>query len=132
MPGLIDPQTIEVNGLPVIWSPVQSPLTEEEKIRELDQQATASLLWAATIPEQVLRLLLSETDIEPISDPPAGYDPDVQGEWDSSQLTFAFSRVIRLLREDRRPDRLTVEYKVDGAGTWIVEIGLEEVSVARI
>lgn len=132
MPGVIDPQTIEVNHLPVIWSPIQSPLAEDERVRELDLQATASLLWAATIPEQILRLLLSETDIEAIAEPPPGYDPAAQGEWDSSQLTFAFARQIRLIREERRLDRLTLEYKVDGAGTWLVEFGHEELAVARI
>ena len=45
MPRRIDPQTINVDELPGIWSPVQWELFEDERLEELENQATASLLW---------------------------------------------------------------------------------------
>ncbi len=30
MPGVIDPETMNIDGLPGIWSPVQWELTEQE------------------------------------------------------------------------------------------------------
>ncbi|MCX6071918.1 MAG: hypothetical protein NTU91_13855 [Chloroflexi bacterium] len=65
MPSVIDPETMHVDSLPVVWSPVQSPLTEEERAREVEEQATASLLWAADAPETILRLLLGEDGHRP-------------------------------------------------------------------
>jgi len=56
MPIDIDPETMNVDKLPGIWSPVQWELTEEEHIQELDTQATASLLFAVDVPEAILRL----------------------------------------------------------------------------
>jgi hypothetical protein len=44
MPGVIDPETINADTLPGIWSPVQWELNEHERIHELETQATASLL----------------------------------------------------------------------------------------
>ncbi len=132
MPGVIDPETIEVNQLPPVWSPVQGPISDDERIRELDMQATASLLWAATVPEQILRLLLSETDIDPIAEPPADYAPDLQGEWQPGVLTFGFRRPVRVVREQREHDLLVLEFQVDGAGTWMMEIGPERMILERL
>ena len=42
MPIDMDPETMNVDELPGIWSPVQWELSEEERIMELEQQATAS------------------------------------------------------------------------------------------
>ncbi len=70
MPANIDPETLYVDDLPGIWSPIQWELTEEELQQEVEQQATASLLWTANAPEAALRLLLNEVDIERIFDPP--------------------------------------------------------------
>ncbi len=64
MPIDIDPETMNVDNLPGIWSPVQWEVTEEEVILELENQAKASLLAAVDVPEAVLRMLLSETDVE--------------------------------------------------------------------
>ena len=50
MPSVIDPETIQVDSLPALWSPIQSALTDDERARELEAQATASLLWAADVP----------------------------------------------------------------------------------
>jgi len=132
MPGSIDPETIAADNLPTVWSPVQEELGEEEHARELEEQATASLLWGSPVAEQILRLLLGETAIERIFDPPARYDPEIQGEWNSSLLTFGFKRPIALTREDRSPDRLVLEYKLEGAGFWLVEITQDTLTLGRI
>jgi hypothetical protein len=64
MPSIIDPQTIHVNELPPIWSPIQGELTEEERMEAINDQAVASLLWMMDAPEAILRLLLGETEIQ--------------------------------------------------------------------
>jgi len=132
MPSVIDPQTMHVDRLPVVWSPVQSQLAEEERAREVEEQATASLLWAADAPETILRRLLGETAIVRVFEAPQGYNPDEQGEWDPDLVTFSFARRIRLLAEDRRPDRLALEYKLEGAGYWRMEITPDSVSIIRL
>jgi hypothetical protein len=132
MPSVIDPETLHVDSLPVVWSPVQSPLTAEERAREVEEQATASLLWAADAPEAILRLLLAETAIVRALAPPPGFDPDQQGEWDPQVVTFAFARPMRLVSEERRPDHLALEYKLEGAGYWRMEITPESTTVSRL
>ena len=132
MPSVIDPETLHVDRLPVVWSPVQSPLTEDERAHEVEEQATASLLWAADAPETILRLLLSETAIVRAFEPPQGYDLDQQGEWDPRLVTFAFARPIRLLSAERQPDRLALEYRLDGAGYWRMEITPDSVHLSRL
>ena len=92
MPGVIDPETMNSDGLPGIWSPVQWWLTEEERIQELEAQSTASLLSAVGDPEAILRLLLQETGIERIFESPEDYDPGSQGEWDPELATFGFQK----------------------------------------
>ena len=82
MPSIIDPQTIHVDDLPAIWSPVQWELTEEERVEAVNEQATASLLWTMDTPEAILRLLLGETEIQRLYQSPDDYDPEEQGEWD--------------------------------------------------
>ena len=104
MPDIIDPQTMNADDLPGIWSPVQWELTEKERINELHTQATASLLWAVDVPEAILRLLLSETDIERALVPPQSYNADLQGEWDENLVTFAFKRPIKLVKAEREGD----------------------------
>ncbi len=116
MPGIIDPETIYVDKLPTVWSPVQGELSPEEHAHELEEQATASLLWASPVPEQILRVLLEETSVHRVEEPPEGFDPEVQGEWDPTLLTFAFKRPAKLVREDRTPEALILEYKLEGAG----------------
>ena len=80
MAGVINPETLYVDDLPGIWSPVQWELSDAERIKELDEQARASLLWAVDVPETILRLLLNETEIERAYEAPKGYDPEQQGE----------------------------------------------------
>ena len=132
MTAVIIPETIHVDELPGIWSPVQWELAEDERAAELDQQATASLLWAVDVPEAILRLLLEETAIERSFDPPEGYDPEQQGEWDESLVTFAFKRRIVLDTVERSEDSLAIIYKLEGAGYWKVEISPERVLIERI
>lgn len=132
MPGYIDPETVYVDDLPTIWSPVQEELTDEERLQEIEAQATASLLWAADAPEAALRLLLGETEIERVYTPPPGYDPEQQGEWNDSFLTFAFKHPIRLESVSRQPESLEVVYFLEGAGYWRIEITQENVSMDRV
>lgn len=132
MPSHIDPQTIYVDPLPTIWSPVQWELTEDERLQELHQQATASLLWTADMPEAVLRLLLGETEIKRTTQPPEGYDETIQDEWDDSLVTFAFRRRVKLLNIEREEDYLYVEYDMEGLGRYALEIEADSVSMYRI
>ena len=132
MPGIIDAEMIHVDDLPGIWSPVQWELSEEERIHELDLQATASLLHAIDAPEAILRLLLNETAIERAFEPPNGYDPEQQGEWDPSLLTFEFRRPIQLVKAERGRDFLRVEYDFKDLGRWVFEIEPEAVHLRRI
>jgi hypothetical protein len=132
MPGIIVPETIHVDDLPGIWSPVQWELSEEERTAELDQQATASLLWSVDVPEAILRLLLEQADIERVYEPPEGYDPEQQGEWDESLVTFTFKRRIQVDSVERGEDSLHIIYKLEGAGFWKFEIDPEQVVIRRI
>jgi len=132
MPKIIDPETMYVDDLPGIWSPVQWELSEQERIQELEDQATASLLWAINVPETILRLLLSETDIQRAYRPPEGYDPEEQGYWEENLVTFQFKRPIRLERVKREGDYLYIEYDFDSLGRWALEIEPERVIIERI
>ena len=132
MPIDIDTETVFVDELPGIWSPVQWELTQEERNEELTNQATASLLWAVDSPEAILRLLLNEHEIERTFDPPPGYDSELQGEWDDSLITFQFKRPIRLEKVEREKDYLHVEYNFGELGHWAFEIYPDEVNIFRL
>ncbi len=132
MPGVIDPQTIQVDELPGVWAPVQWDQTEEERAAEIENQAAASLLMTVDIPEAILRLLLNETGIEQVIDPPKGYRPEEQGEWDPETITFAFHRPVRLVNVTREPEALTAEYDFGDLGHWLFEITPERVILERI
>ncbi len=81
-----------------------------DKNGELEQQAQASLLWAADSPETLLRLLLNEYDIERTHEPPSGYDSDIQGEWNDKLVIFHFKREFQLIKVERDKDYFYVEY----------------------
>lgn len=132
MPGLIDPETMNVDELPGIWSPVQWDLSEDEHLAELEEQATASLLYAVDVPEAVLRLLLSETRIQRAYNPPRGYDPELQGEWDAELVTFEFKLPVQLVSVARQRDQLSIEYNFNELGRWVFEIGPESLHLYRI
>jgi len=106
MPSVIDPQTIHVDELPAIWSPVQWELTEEERVEAVNEQATASLLWMMDAPEAIPRLLLNETEIQRLYQAPEGYDPEEQG--------------VRLV------------YNCGDLGYWEFMIESEKVTIERI
>ena len=132
MPSIIDTQALNVNELPSLWSPVQWDLTEDESLEELENQATASLLSAADAPEAILRLLLNETEIVRAFEPPEGFDPEQQGDWDPEIVTYQFRRPVRLVKSFREPDSLYVEYHFGELGRWALEIGPDEVKISHI
>ena len=132
MPIDIDPETINVDELPGIWSPVQWELDENERIFELENQATASLLWSVDAPEAILRLLLMEHAIDRAFGPPDGYNPESQGEWNDELLTFKFKRPIRLIRSEREANYLYVEYDFGDLGQWAIEIEPDLVNISRL
>jgi hypothetical protein len=132
MPSIIDPQTLYVDDLPAIWSPVQWELDEEERIQAVEEQATASLLWSMDAPEAILRLLLDETGIQRLSKPPDGFNPAEQGDWDEKLITFGPKRSIKLESADRTPTRLELVYNLADLGMWEFIIESEKVSITRI
>jgi hypothetical protein len=132
MPSVIDPETLYVDDLPAIWSPVQWELTEEERIKAVEEQATASLLWTMDAPEAILRLLLDETGIQRLYAQPKDYNPQEQGEWDESLITFGTKRAIKLESVQRTPTRLELVYDFAELGRWEFVIESERVSIERI
>lgn len=132
MPSVIDPQTIHVDELPAIWSPVQWELSEEERVEAVNEQAIASLLWTMDAPEAVLRLLLGETEVQRLYRPPENYVSDEQGEWDKEILTFGPYRPIKLIELEREPDYLRLVYNFGDLGYWEFIIEPEKVSIERI
>jgi hypothetical protein len=132
MPGIIDPETLHVDELPGVWSPVQWEQTPEDRLREETDQARASLLANVDIPEMILRLLLNETECDTIYAPPDGYNPNEQGEWDDTLRTYAFRRGVRLRKVERTAERLTAEYQIEDLGWWQVVIEPERVVIERI
>lgn len=132
MPSIIDPETMHLNELPAIWSPVQWELSEEERVEEIETQATASLLWAMDAPEAILRLLLNEEGIKRLYEPPDHYDPEEQGEWLGEFLTFGSKRAVKLDSVDRESEALFLVYKIEDLGYWQFEITPERVVIERI
>ena len=132
MPNVIDYETMNVDELPGVWNPIQWEITEAERAHEIENQATASLLWSVDIPEAILRLLLTETGIERAYDPPDGFDPEMQGDWDHELITFKYQRAIRLESVNRDRECLTVTYELEGLGHWSIEIGSERVIIERV
>ncbi len=132
MPGVIDPDVIKADNLPGIWSPVQWELSQEERVQEVEQQAKASLLWSVEVPEAILRMLLQESEIQRLFEPPDGFDSEDQGEWDSNLVTFGFRSPIELVKVERDHDYLYLEYKFGDFGYWAFEIEPEKVTIERI
>lgn len=132
MPQHIDPETMNVDELPGIWSPVQWELDEDEMVEETEAQAAASLLWSIDAPEAILRMLLAEQQIERAYQPPKGYNPEMQGDWDDELLTFKYKRSIRPRHVERRENYLYVEYQVEDYGVWAFEIEPERVTIHRL
>ena len=99
---------------------------------EIEEQSTASLIFSVDPPEAILRLLLNEYAIERAYEQPKGYNPELQGDWDSDLVTFKFKRAITLNRIERNPENLYLEYKVEDLGTWVFEIGNDNVEIYRL
>lgn len=132
MPGVIDCETLYVDNLPTIWSPIQWELNEEERIKELEEQATASLLWSADGPETILRLLLNETEIERAYSPPEGFNPDQQGEWDDHFVTFKFKHPMELKTVRRESEHIYIEYDFGEMGYWTLDIEPYRVTIQKL
>jgi hypothetical protein len=132
MPSIIDSENLPIDDLPTIWSPVQWELSDAERITELENQATASLLWSACAPEAILRLLLGETEIERAFNAPTGYDPEAQGEWNEDMITFQFKRPARLNVLRREGDHLYLEYDFGDLGLWALDIAPEGMSLQKL
>ncbi len=132
MPSNIDTHALDANELPAVWSPVQWDLTEDERVQELENQASASLLWAADAPEAILRLLLNEIGIERAYVPPENYDPEQQGDWDEQVLTFQFRRPLKLIKCVHEQDTVHIEYNFGDLGRWAFDISPEEALISRI
>ena len=132
MPGIIDPERINVDVLPGIWTPIQWKMSEEEHQVELEAQGTASLLWSVDIPVAILRMLLSETKIERSFSPPPGFNPELQGEWKEDLVAFKFARAIKMDAVERTREKLTVAYDFGELGYWCLEIEPEKVTIERM
>jgi hypothetical protein len=132
MPSIIDPETLYVDDLPAIWSPVQWELTEEERITAVEEQATASLLWTMDAPEAILRLLLEETGIMQLREPPKDYNPEEQGDWDDKLITFGPKHPIKLESVERTPRSLDLVYDFADFGHWAFTIEADKVTIERI
>lgn len=132
MPGIIDPQTLHVDELPGVWAPVQWEQSKEEQIQELEMQAGASLMQSVDIPEAIIRLLLNETEILNTRVPPAGYNKEIQGEWDDELITFVFKKPIHLETIKREEDRLIAIYNFANNGTWAIEVSPDRVLIEKV
>jgi hypothetical protein len=128
----IEPEHFNVDELPGVWTPVQWDMTIEERVQEDEQQAQASLLKTVDVPEAILRLLTGEYEVERIFAPPAGYNPEQQGDWDESLITFAFKRAARLVEVTREAGRLVVTYNLAGWGYWQVTLTPDDVRIIRV
>ena len=131
MPLNIDHENMNVDELPVVWCPVTQDLSVWETEEATMEQARASLLWVADVPEAILRLLVDETDVERVYAPPSGYNPDEQGEWDYSLETYSFKNAIHLKEMVREEDALYLVYQLEGAGYWRIEVTPERVTIER-
>ncbi|KAA3648774.1 MAG: hypothetical protein DWQ07_00845 [Chloroflexi bacterium] len=134
MTRLIDPQHLNIDEIPGIWTPVNvEELSDSERVAEVEDQARASLLAGVDTLEAVLRLLLHETEIQRAVTPPDGYDPELQGEWDSDILAFEFKRGIKPVGEiSREAEYLFVQFEVEGTGEWIMEITPEKAIIEKL
>jgi hypothetical protein len=131
MSGFLDPLTFPTIDVPAIWCPRKEKRLGSTLALSIEEQAKGSLLQSADLVEVVLRLIYGETEIERTFVPPEGYDPEVQGEWDESQVTFAFARKVKKVFEERNEQCLQMEYQVDGSGRFRVEITPESFSIER-
>jgi hypothetical protein len=131
MPYAFDAQTFPTIDVPAVWCYQKPPADQAEFAGFVEQQAAGGLILSADTVESVLRLLLGLTRVEGVYDPPSGYDPELQGDWDGSILTFVFTRRIRKVAETRSEKELELEYQVENQGTFRVVIREDGVSIEK-
>jgi hypothetical protein len=131
MSPAFDAQTFPTIDVPAVWCYRKPPEERPEFAAFVEQQAVGGLLLSADPVEIVLRLMLGLTQVEGVYDPPPGYDPELQGEWDGDTLTFVFKRRIRKVGEVREYGAIRLEYQVQGSGTFQVVIEEEKVAIER-
>jgi hypothetical protein len=122
MSGYLDPLTFPVLDVPAIWCPEKEKEFGNPLAASIEAQAKASLLASSDTVEAILRLLYDEAEIERIYEPPPGYNPEVQGDWDDEQVTFAFRHRVEKIGEQRDDEMLRMEYRMEGCGQYSVEI----------
>jgi len=132
MPETIDPEAMHIDELPGVWAPAQWEMTAAESAQEAESQASASLLATIDVPEAILRLLLNELEIVRLYGPPAGYDAQEQGEWDSQLITYGFKRSVTLAGITRDAESLELVYTLEGLGSWSMSIFPERVTIELI
>jgi hypothetical protein len=132
MTSEFDPLTFPTFSVPAIWTYQKPPEGGQEFGNYLEAQALNGLIGTSDIFEVMLRLLLGLTDIERIYEPPEEYDPEIQGEWDDSIITFAFTKKVKPVEERRGEGVLTSEYIVEGSGSYRVELEYEKLTIQKI
>jgi hypothetical protein len=132
MSGYLDPLTFPVLDVPAIWCPEKEKLMGNPLAASIEEQAQASLLASADPVEAILRMLFGETEVERIFEPPQGYNPELQGDWDDEQVTFVFRRKVEKTSAERGEELLRMEYRVEGCGAYSVEIMPESFSIEKI
>jgi hypothetical protein len=128
----LDPLTFPTINLPAIWTPTPENADDHPPALQIMEKARGRLLMTADILESILRQLLGETEVERVSAPPEGYDPDLQGDWDETVPTFAFQRRISLWEEERSEDVLSVRLSVDGKDSYRAEVTKNGLAITRI
>jgi secreted PhoX family phosphatase len=131
MPSYLDPLTFPVLDVPAIWCPEKERVLGNSLAVSIEAQAKASLLASADTVESILRLLFDEAEIDRVFEPPQGYNPEVQGDWDDQQVTFVFRRRVEKISEERDNESLRMEYRMEGCGQYRVEITSESFSIEK-
>jgi hypothetical protein len=129
MPGDIDPETINTDSLPCVWSPIQRELTKEEHAYKLDTHSTASIPWSVDVPKVILRLFLLESEIQRLLEPPKDYDPTSHDDCDQKLVTMGFKYPLQLVEIEREQEYLYLEYKIGNSGYWPFEFEPEKVMI---
>jgi hypothetical protein len=131
MPIPTAPDQLKLIQLPTVWSPAGVETSADGSPQSI-QQAQAGLLLAVSPVEAALRLLMNEVEVEPVNEPPKGYDPDQQGEWNPQKSHFRFKRAVRLMRVEKNPNGLDLEYNFGDLGYWTVSIEADNVRITRV
>jgi len=131
MSGVLDPQTFPTIDVPAIWCPKKEKLRGNPLALAIEEQAKGSLLLSADPVEAVLRLLYGELEVTRAEEQPRGYNPEVQGDWDKEEVTFAFARRAKKISEERSEYSLQLEYELEGCGRYSVAVSADSVSIVK-